>query len=115
MVMPCPSVGLRLCRRARLPRLPPAVRPQRLQQVCDRGITGRRHRYVDGGKRLVFHVGAGVQFLVKRAGDDLGRHLSAGLGLPQRPAEVDPVQRQDDIRLAEKLAGRLGRTLKGGR
>ena len=111
--MPCPSVALGFAGGRGLPRLPPAVRPQRLQQVCDRGITGRRHRYVHGGKRLIFHVGAGVQILVKRGGDDLGRHLSHRTGLPQRPAEIDPVQRQDDIRLAEKLAGRFGKNVEG--
>ena len=106
--MPCPSRRPGLCRRARLPRLLAAVRPQRLQQVLDDGVAGRRHRDVDGGQRLIFHVGAGMQILVERGGDDLGRDLSDRPGLPQRAAEIDPVQRQDDVGFAEKLARRFG-------
>ena len=60
--------------------------------------------HVDGRQRLIFHVGAGVQVLVERAGDDLRRHLADALGLAQRAAEIHPVEREDDIGLAHQLA-----------
>ena len=43
----------------------------------------------------------------------LAESFPAGLGLPQRAAEIDPVERQDDVRLAQKLARRLGENVEG--
>ena len=37
--------------------------------------------------------------------------LARGLGLAQRPAEIDPVERQHDVGLAQQLARRLGQDI----
>ena len=42
--------------------------------------------------------------------------VAGGLGLAQRAAEIDPVERQDDVGLAQQArAPAAGSTLNGGR
>ena len=74
----CRCLGLR--RHLRLPRLLAAA-VERAVELGDDDVAGRCHQHVDGRQRLVFHVGAGVQVLVERAGDDLGADL-AGASAP---------------------------------
>ena len=57
-----------------------------------------------GRQLLVFHVGAGMQRLVERAGDDLGSDGAGTLGLPERTAEIHPVERQDEVGLTHQFA-----------
>ena len=94
---------LGLGRHFRLPRIL-AAGAERVVELGDHDVLGRRHRHIDGRQRLIFHVGAGVQILVERAGDDFRRHLADVLGLAQRAAEIDPIEREDDIGFAQQLA-----------
>ncbi len=41
----------------------------------------------------------------------LARTPARGLGLAQRTAEIDPVERQNDVGLADELARRLGKNI----
>ena len=81
--------------------------PSASSKILDHDVGGGRHQHVDRRQRLVFHVGAGMQVLVERRADDLGRDLAGLLRLPQRAAEIDPVERQDDVGLAQQFARRF--------
>ena len=95
-----------LCRPTRFPRFLAEIASQSLQQVLDQNVGRGGHRDVNRRKRLVFHVGAGVQVVIERGGDDFSRQLSRRSSLPQRTAEIDPIERENDIGLAEKFACR---------
>ena len=45
-----------------------------------------------------------MQILVERTGDDFCRYGAGVLGLTQRAAEIDPVERDDDIGFAQQFA-----------
>jgi hypothetical protein len=113
MVMPWLSVALGLAGARCFPRLPATIRTQRPQEIRDHGVAGRRHRHVHGRERLVFHVRAGMQGLIERRRDDPGGDWSGAPRLPQRATQVDPIQRQNDICLADQLACRLGKNIEG--
>ena len=49
-----------------------------------------------------------MERLVERAGNDLGSDGAGTLGLPERTAEIHPVERQDEVGLTHQFA-RFGR------
>ena len=94
---------LGLGRQLGLPRILAAFAERRIE-LRDHHVAGRRRKHVDRRQLLVLHVGAVVQVLVERAGDDLRRDRAVALGLAQRAAEIHPVEREDDVGLAHQLA-----------
>ena len=101
--MAAPFAGLGLGRHFYFPRIL-AAGTERIVELGDHDIGGRRHRHIDRRQRLIFHVGAGMQVLVERAGDDFCRYIADVLGLAQRAAEIDPIERDDDIGFAQQFA-----------
>ncbi len=86
----------------------------RVQQLCDERVRRRQHRGVGGRQRLVVHAPAVMDILVERAVDHLRLRPFSAAGLLQGAAEVDPVERQDDIGLAHQRAG-IGTDEQAGR
>ena len=86
------------------------ARAERGDERRDQRIRRREDREIGRRQRLVVHVPAVVHVLIDRALDDLGARQRAAAGLQQRAAEVDPVEAQDHVRVADeprRIAGHV--------
>ena len=101
----------RLCRggRARDARL------DERQERRDRDVGRDREVDVGGRQALIVHAPAVVELVVERGEDDLGLYLVIAIGRLERAAEIDPVEAEDRIGLAQRGEGLGTRLVAGGR
>ncbi len=78
------------------------------EQCGDQSVGRREDREIGWRHRLIVHAPAVVHVLIERALDDLPARQLATAGLAQRAAEVDPVEAQDHVGVADRLRRAAG-------